>query len=133
MHFRLEVALTAPLMGLLDFKPCIPKSLFMALLVGGGGLAVNQSRGPDSGNTQRRNSVPEHQSTERPRVSKAMVFNGWKLEWPPPPSFSKRTHILAAERLSEPLRQTIASMELLSRKSTQGLATMDRNGVVKKF
>ena len=38
------------------------------------------------------------------------------------------TLVWAATRLSEPLQQTIASMELLRQISTQGLATMDKNG-----
>ena len=43
----------------------------------------------------------------------------------------KRTHVWAATRLPEPLPQTFASIAVLRQTSTQGLATMDRNGVVK--
>ena len=44
MHFRLLLQ-----WGFWIFKPTILKSLLMALLVGGGGLAVNRSHGLDSG------------------------------------------------------------------------------------
>ena len=76
MHFRLEVALTAPSMGLLEFKPALPKSLFMALLVGGGGLAVNRSHGLDS------DKDTETRLSARALINRATEgLQGGGLEW----------------------------------------------------
>ena len=104
MHSRLKVASTAPSMGLLDFQACHLKSLFMALLVGrgglaGGGLAVNRSHGLDSGkHTETQLSAralinPSVLLSDPNQDSKSNSRNHRQMLWPvsgqnlPPPLF----------------------------------------------